>query len=120
MPRYHLVAARDGDIIDTIGEWPDEQTAELWASGLLALEFGLDPEVFDTFDYIAAETDGCRLEELDPDRIAEAAIELLGALAPLISKRRFEPLLKQGVGSLTLIGKAAELSRILIEEGYRR
>jgi hypothetical protein len=84
------------------------------------LEFGLDCEDFDTLEKIVPESDGFKFEEIDSDPVAEAAIELLQALTPLITKARFQPFLKLDTPSLQMLSKAADMAQTLREQGYSR
>ncbi len=120
MLRYRIVAARDGDVVNSVASWPDLQIAEAWAAGLLVIAFSLDPETFDSLEQIAPETDGCHLEELEDDAIALASVELLTSLHPIFAKQATTPLLQSDLNSLAMFRRMATLAQLLLENGYRR
>lgn len=83
--RYELFAARDGDTLVETGMFVSHSAAELWAIGRVCHEFGLDPDGFDELDEVAAETDGLRLDEVEPERFpvldeVEALLAELGSV----------------------------------------
>ena len=109
MPRYSLVSARDGDVLNEEAECADLETAELWASDLMIERFRLDRETFPTFEDVAPETDGCALEEVDPDPVAVAAVDLLDLVWKQL-KLGSGPLLGRDAGTVECAAKAVKLA----------
>lgn len=119
MPRYRLLAARDGDFIDETADCPDDYVAETWASGLLVLRFGLDCDQYEAFYEFAAEADACELQELADDPIALAATKLISSLATSVAQTWARPAAQRDIASLQIAVAAAELEVALKRDGYR-
>ncbi len=83
MPRYLLVAARDGDLISETAECPNDEAAEGWAFGTLVERFGLGEFEFDDLEEAIAETDGYDLSIIPADPVVSAAERMLGASVKL-------------------------------------
>ena len=117
MPRFQLIAARDGDIYHEVAEWPDVRLAEAWASGSLALAFGLDPEEFDSLENLGPELDGLSFEQVEEDGLVEAATALVETLHPILLRDARTPLLNRDRHSIAAIARMADLASILQKMG---
>lgn len=83
MPKFRLVGARDGDVINEIFEADGWSDAHEQACLLAEKTFRIDPEDYllgepddseDRFDMLSAETDGLTLEEVEQPAPNEALL----------------------------------------------